>query len=541
MIKGTHLTNIIDRRSAISGLAALCSSLGLGSSGAIADVKFSDTERNSATRFTRQQVRDLAKSLSQKAYRDEHLDLPSGWENFSYEEYRDISYRPEKSIWRGRRSPFELQLFAPGGLFVKPVDLFVVERGRARKLEFSNDLFSFGDIVSGRQSPPNDTRKTSRAQRHAARNNEETLTFSGFRIHGYVNRRKFKDEFAVFQGASYFRAVGRKQSYGLSARGLAIDTAQPTGEEFPYFRAFWIEQPSRHDKTITIHALLDSPSVTGAYRFVIRPGKNTVIDTELTLFPRRDVFHVGIAPLTSMFFYGYGKSNKFDDFRPAVHDSEALVIHNGNDEHLWRPLINSRQLQMSDFADENPKGFGLMQRDRDFDHYQDLVARYDNRPSLWIEPKGNWGKGSVVLVEIPTKSEIHDNIAAFWKPQIPLRPGKSVSFAYRMHWGTDPRKKSRLARVAHSLEGQETGKKRRFIIEFVGRNLTRNGELPELIVTSSAGRITHDGLIPNPVTGGLRASLVIDTLQEKLIDLRLGLYHNKRPISEIWTNRWVAS
>lgn len=541
MIKGTRLTEKFDRRSTLMGLTAFAAAFGLGDRLAFAEIASTGRKMNAGAPFSREMVTTLARALAREAFVDRKLDLPTSWRDFSYDEYRDINFRADKAIWRGRNSPFEVQFFAPGGLFQRPVDIYLVERGKARALEFSKDFFSFGNIVSRRASLLKDEQLNGRSRRHQSTDKANRLTFSGFRLHSYVNQRKFKDEFTVFQGASYFRSVGKNQAYGLSARGLAIDTAEPKGEEFPYFRSFWIEQPSRRDKTITVHALLDSPSVTGAYKFVIRPGKDTIIDTELTLFPRRRLYHVGIAPLTSMYFYGYGKANKVDDFRPAVHDSEGLCILNGNGEWLWRPLINSRQLQISLFVDENPKGFGLIQRDRQFDHYQDLVARYDNRPSLWIEPKGEWGKGCVELIEIPTKSEIHDNIVAFWKPDSPLQPGQAFTCAYRMYWGRGARGKRPEAVVTHSLEGKDHSSKRRFIIDFVGRGLAGKKKLPDLIVSASGGEITHKGLIRHEVSGGLRANLVVDTKQEEGIDLRVGLYRKNRPVSEIWTYRWVAS
>ena len=82
------------------------------------------------------------------------------------------------------------------------------------------------------------------------------------------------------------RASARDQVFGLSARGLAIDTAESWGEEFPWFREFWLVTPAPNAKELTIYALLDSPRVTGAYRFAVEPGEQTRVDVECRLFLR---------------------------------------------------------------------------------------------------------------------------------------------------------------------------------------------------------------------------------------------------------------
>ena len=245
----------------------------------------------------------------------------------------------------------------------------------------------------------------------------DNLGFAGFRIHYPINKPDYHDEVAVFVGASYFRAVGQRMNYGLSARGLAIDTVLPSGEEFPYFRKFWIHEPQPDAKEISLYALLDGPSVAGAYHFVIHPGKETVIDVKLTLFLRKPVAKLGIAPMTSMFHHGENSYAKvMDDFRPEIHDSDGLMIATATGEWIWRPLVNPKTLLVNSFQVNNPAGFGLSQRDLDFDHYQDLESNYENRPSLWISPVGNWGEGRVELIQIPTDKEVYDNIVAFFVP-----------------------------------------------------------------------------------------------------------------------------
>jgi glucans biosynthesis protein len=256
----------------------------------------------------------------------------------------------------------------------------------------------------------------------------DALGFAGFRVHAPINRPGEFDEFCVFLGASYFRAVGRGQSYGLSARGLAIGTGTPRPEEFPRFRTFWLERPQPRGNTLVIHALLDSHSTTGAFRFTVRPGDTTVMDVESIVFPRIAIQEIGVAPLTSMYYFS-GRDHarpdavRPDDWRAAVHDSDGLGVATGRSERLWRPLINPAAVQFSAFMDANPRGFGLTQRKRAFNDFGDLQVLYGRRPSLWVEPIGDWGVGAVDLVEIPTNSEYHDNIVAFWRGTEPLRAG----------------------------------------------------------------------------------------------------------------------
>jgi glucans biosynthesis protein len=252
-----------------------------------------------------------------------------------------------------------------------------------------------------------------------------------------INKADKQDEIMTMLGASYFRVVGKGHVYGLSARGMAIDTALPSGEEFPRFREFWIQQPKPGDKHLVIFALLDSPRATGAYRLTLRPGSDTIVDVKAQMFLRDKVGKLGIAPLTSMYLFGANQPSKVLNYRRELHDSSGLAIHAGNGEWIWRPLNNPKHLAVSNFSVENPRGFGLLQRGRDFSHYEDLDDRYDKRPSAWIEPKGDWGKGTVDLVEIPTADETNDNIVAFWNPEKLPEPGQPLDVAYRMHWTMD--------------------------------------------------------------------------------------------------------
>src|SRR5262245_815243 len=310
----------------------------------------------------------------------------------TYDQYRSIRFDPAAAIWRSENRNFAVDLLYPGFIFDVPVNINLVVGGTARRVLFRNESFAYGPEVPAVATG-------------------ELGGYSGFRVRAPLNSPDYLDEFLVFQGASYFRAVAKGQLYGLSARGLAVRTARAEKEEFPYFTDFWIERPPEKATEIVIYALLQSPSVVGAYIFTARPGDETVIDVDAALFPRVDLAAFGVAPLTSMFLFDASNRLRFDDYRNAVHDSDGLQIVNGRGERLWRPLANPRMtVQTSAFLDDSPKGFGLLQRKRDFEDYEDGEAQYERRPSLWAEPATEWGPGHVELVEIPSAREMNDNI-----------------------------------------------------------------------------------------------------------------------------------
>jgi len=467
-------------------------------------------------------VRRLARELAQKAYAAPDEALPERLDRLSYDQYRDIRFVPDRSLWRGTGLPFEMQLLHRGFLFRPRVELFVVADGRARKLAYQPELFSFGE----------------RVKRPAI---EQDLGFSGFRLHHPLNRPDYYDEVAVFQGASYFRAVGRGHVYGLSARGLSLNTGDGAGEEFPFFRSFWIERPRPGTSSIVVHALLDSPSATAAYRFTIRPGDTTVMDVEMAIYPRADIAQAGIATATSMFLFASNDRRGVDDFRPAVHDSDGLLMLNGRGERLWRPLSNPDRLQISVFSDVDPGGFGLMQRQRSFFDYRDLEARYELRPSLWVEPIGDWGEGAVHLLEIPTDREINDNVVAFWRPAAPLRKGAEHIFTYRLHWTWTAPVAQASAWVSDTRVGAtDDGQGRLFVLDFVGERLA---DLPQdalkATVSGSAGKLAHVVLQPNPEIEGLRLAFELRPERAEVVDLRATLRRGEDAFSETWTYRWT--
>ena len=467
-------------------------------------------------------VQGMARELAARPFEEEKVDLPAGLQNLTYDQYRDIRFKPEKSIWRGEPHGFSIDLFHPGFYYTSPVDIYIVNNNEQSKLNYVPDLFSFGSLVP---KPSGET----------------DLHYAGFRMRYPLNSKDVMDEFLVFQGASYFRAVGKDLLYGLSARGLAIDTGQPQGEEFPFFRSFWIRTPEEGAKTVVVFALLNSQSATGAYRFTIKPGDATVMDVEAMLFPRRDIEHAGIAPLTSMYLFGTLNKAGFDDYRSAVHDSDGLLMVNGREEWIWRPLSNPKTLQVSAFMDRSPRGFGLMQRRRQYQDFLDLEAKYERRPSLWVEPIGDWGGGWVELYEIPSRLEIHDNIVVFWRPADLLAQGSSRSFIYRLSWcrewpleGQPP-----VALARFSGGGLNANRKKHlFVIDFDGGAL--NGQVtPD--VEATQGAISNIVLQPNTETSGVRLSFEIDFAGAELSELRAVLRRGNDAVSETWIYRWTQS
>jgi periplasmic glucans biosynthesis protein len=473
--------------------------------------------------FSASDVQKQARALAAEKFVRPKIDLPKQLQDLSYDQYRDIRFKRERALWTSERGPFVVEFLHRGFIFKEPVLIYTVTDGTAQRVAYAPDLFTFGPSV---QPPPDGT----------------VTDFSGFRILAPFNRGDVFDECVVFQGASYFRSVAKGQGYGLSTRGLALNTGARDGEEFPLFRAFWIERPAPEARAIVVHALLDSVSTTGAYRFTIRPGDATVMDVEMTLYPRVELKLAGLAPLTSLFVFGPNSRVGIDDFRPAVHDSDGLAIWNGREEWLWRPLINPETLQISEFMDDNPRGFGLLQRHRAFVDYQDLEAHYERRPSLWIEPIGQWGSGVVQLVEIPSKTEYHDNIVVFWRPGQPIAAQSEERRTYRLHWCWTPPATPPLATTADTRVGAGLAKDTRlFAIDFVGGRLA--GMTPDApvtaVITTSAGTVKHPVAQPNPATGGWRVSFVLDPAGAKLCDMRGTLKLGEEPLSEVWSYRWT--
>jgi glucans biosynthesis protein len=474
--------------------------------------------RDNGTPFNRDALLSEAQRLSREPFEKAMPQGLGALGELSYDQYRDIRFQRGASIWEREGRGFTVDLFHPGFIYKAPIQIDLVVGGRARPVRFTPEVFDYGPTV---KRPDHDG----------------ALGYSGFRVRYAINSPDVLDEFLLFQGASYFRAVGRGQIYGLSARGLAVKTGDEEGEEFPAFRRFWIERPPVGATSLVIHALLDSPSVTGAYTFTITPGDDTRMDVQCALFPRVKLESFGIAPLTSMFLLDASNRARFDDFRDAVHDSDGLQMLSGAGERIWRPLANPRKLQLSLFMDSDPQGFGLGQRKRSYADYGDAEAHYELRPSLWIEPQEKWGRGAVELVEIPSEKETHDNIVAFWRPAQALEAGGRYDYRYRLHWLATPPDKL-VARVVSTRIGRAVDGDRRLIVVDFDR---AGAGVPGLraLVAASAGEVSRVNTQPITATKQYRASFELDTKGEDLIELRLMLLSGDKPWSETWLYRWT--
>jgi periplasmic glucans biosynthesis protein len=446
-------------------------------------------------------------------------------QNLGYDQYRDIRFKPAGAYWRDGKLPFELQFFIQGGHFEQPVKISEVAGQAVREIRFDPTLFDYG----ANKIDPSQLRG---------------IGFAGFRVSYPMNTNKHKDEVLVFLGASYFRAVGKGQQYGLSARGLAVDTALPSGEEFPHFVEFWIERPERSAKDLTIYGLLDSRRITGAYQFVLTPGTATAMEVKARLYLREKVGKLGMAPLTSMFFFGETQRPSVADFRPEVHDSDGLSVHTGTGEWIWRPLSNPARLLVTSFATTDPRGFGLMQRDREFGHYEDLEARYDMRPSAWVEPKGSWGPGRIELVQIPVPNETNDNIVAYWIPDYLPPPKQAYDFEYRLLWQKESETRPPRSWITHTRRGQgytpRPDDSIGFVIDFEGpalKKLPADAKLDGVIWTDSNGQLLERNAYRNGVTGGWRLTVRIRRHDaNKPLELRAHLNGGSEVLSETWSH-----
>ncbi len=468
-------------------------------------------------------IASRAHELATSAYKAPVSQLAPELRDLDYDAYRAIRFRPERALWRAEKLPFELMFFPTGGGFQDAVRINTVEPSGVKRLDVDPTMFDYG------------------------RNKFDALKlrglgFAGFRVHYAINRPGYKDEVVVFLGASYFRAVGQRQVYGLSARGLAIDTAAAGGEEFPRFSEFWIERPRANATALTIYGLLDSKRVTGAYKFVVTPGSETVLTVNSRVFPRDTSPKLGIAPLNTMFLFGENQPG-VDDYRPKVHDSDGLSIQTGDGEWIWRPLVNPKRLLVTSFAATNPRGFGVMQRDRAPTSYEDPEALYERRPSLWIEPIGAWGKGRVELVQIPTPDETNDNIVAYWVPEQPPVANKPSDFSYRMHWQMTGQTPTGRGWVVQTRRGRgyvrQPDGDLNFVVDFDGPPLRAlDADVrPDAFVEVGANAELHErNLFRNPVSGAWRMTLRVKRADaSKPVELRAAIRLAQNPLTETWS------
>jgi len=480
-------------------------------------------------RFDYAALKGQAQALSRKPYEKPRAALPEAVEALDWDAYQAIRFRPDHALWRDDKRRFQAQFFHLGLYFKSPVRLYELADGQAQELAYLPEMFDYGKSGLDHAKLPRD------------------LGFAGFRLNFHTDLQR---DITAFLGASYFRAVGGEWQYGLSARGLAIGTGAPTPEEFPNFVGFWLERPAAGSNSVTVYALLDSPSVAGAYRFVITPGDTQVMDIDAALYPRTTIDRLGIAPCTSMYQTGENDRRMGYDWRGEIHDSDGLAMWTGNGEWIWRPLSNPRQLAFNAFQDHNPRGFGLLQRDRAFDHYQDDGVFYEKRPCLWVEPKAGWGPGSVQLVEIPTVDETFDNIVAFWNPARKPEAGDELLMGYRLYWGAQAPARPPLAQCVATRTGLGgvIGKKRtyfswRFAVDFSGGDLAligANAAVKPVITASAGARVEITSARPLHAVQGYRALFdVVPTASTDPIELRLYLSCDGQPLTETWLYHWA--
>ena len=453
--------------------------------------------------------------------------VPAASDALTYDQYRDIRFRPDHSLWRDQKLPFEVQFFHPGFVNTETVKVHeVTADGASRELAFDTANFDYGH--------------------NKAPSKALASGYSGFRIHFPINNTAHKDEVIVFQGASYFRAVGKDQRYGLSARGLAVDTVGAGAEEFPRFTEFWLEKPTVDATSVTVTALMDSKSLTGAFVFTITPGSDTVVDVQSRLYLRKNATTpatLGIAPLTSMFFSGENQPQP-GDFRPEVHDSDGLMVETGTGEWLWRPLSNPARILTTSFAMPSVKGFGLMQRDRSYTSYEDDEARYELRPSAWITPVGDWGPGRVELVQLNTVDETNDNIVAYWVPATLPAPGVPLDLSYRMRWQGKVQQHPPGAWAVQSRSGRSfatLGKgEEQMIVDFAGPSLSAllpSAEVKAVVTGAANVDVVSTNCYRNDANGTWRVAIRFKQRKaDAPVELRAFLQHGNDILSETWTH-----
>ncbi len=513
----------ITRRQMIGALAATGAQLALPAYG-------QSTGSGPAPRFGFDDVLQRARALAAAPFEDVAARLPEAFDSLDFDTWRDIRFKRDHALFSNLNGGFRLETFHLGFLYRRPVTVNTIRDGIAAPIPYSTAMFDYGRLKVDNSLGIN-------------------TGFAGFRLHYPVNDPHVQDEAISFLGASYFRFLGRDQQYGLSARALCVD-AGTNRETFPFFREFWVETPAQGSDRATIYALLDGEAATGAYRFDLTVGQESTLDVQATLFPRRAGVKFGMAPLTSMYLTGENDRRIRDGFRDEIHDSDGLLIHNGAEEWLWRPLGNPARERMSSFLDNNPHGFGLLQRDRTFESYQDLDLAYQNRPSYFVEPTGDWGAGCVELIELPTPDETNDNIVASWTPATPPEPGKPFAYAYRITAGLDMPRLAPNGRALHTFEApaRALGSSepydpgaRRFLVDFAGGDLAYYVADPsqvEAVATSSKGRVLRASVIANPHIDGLRALIDVTVKPGDTADLRLFLRAKGRTLTETWTLPW---
>ena len=528
----------LDRRMILRSAAATATLAALGFSPAA--LAQEGLKLGSAEPFDFEALKRRARALAAEPYVAPPAPSAQVLERIDYDAHGKIRFKPEMALWAKGPSPWPVTFFHLGRFFQKPVRMHVVEGGKAREIVYDASYFEM----------PADS---------PARELASGIGFAGFRFqesrtgHPGPTRERLdwqRNDWVAFLGASYFRAIGELYQYGLSARGIAIDPAvADRPEEFPDFTHIWLETPEAASESVVVHALLSGPSVAGAVRLRMHRAKGVTMEIEKALYLRSDVKRLGIAPLTSMYWYSEKAKPTAIDWRPEVHDSDGLVIWTGAGERACRPLNNPARTTVSSFIDEKPRGFGLVQRDRVPGHYLDGV-HYERRPSLWVETQGDWGRGSVQLIEIPTDDEIHDNIVAMWVPEGPARAGASYEFRYKLHWLADEPFAGELGRVVATRLGNGgrpgTARPRglrKFMVEFKGPALEAIpfGVKPEVVLSASRGNFSYvfAEAVPNDVPGHWRAQFDLNVAGEDPVEMRCYLRAGDKVLTETWLYQYV--
>lgn len=472
-------------------------------------------------RFDPGNVVELARALARRPYAAASTEMPDGLRDLNYEQYVAIRPAPSALIWGGEGRGFVVEPLHRGFVFTAPVTLSVVEDGVVRRVGYDPGRFDFGKL------------KAPEAGRD--------LGYSGFRVYASFGGGPPTD-FALFQGATFFSAVAAGQSFGVSARGLSLKTAEARGEEFPFFRAFWIERPAAGQGALVVHGLIDSESATAALRMTLRAGDTSHVDVEGTLFPRTNLDHVGLGAMAAAYLFGPNDRRNVDDPRPGVYEVNGLLVANGYGDTLWRPVQNPETLQVSAFMDQNPRGFGLMQRARDYAGFHDDDQRWERRPGLWIEPFGDWGAGAVQLVEIPSDSEVNKNIIAYWRPKAQIPANSEFPFGYRQSWCWQAPHRPPLATVTGTRVGATAGgRRRRFLVDFAGEGLAAGAAPAELkaSVTVAPGKAERLRTFAYPERKTLRVAFDLDPAGSNASELRLVLEAGDKTVSETWLYRWT--
>jgi periplasmic glucans biosynthesis protein len=488
-------------------------------------------QRGEKQPFDYARLKGVARSLADAPYIPVPNKLPPAIAQLDWDRWQSIRFREEHSLWADDGLRFRIQFAHLGFVANKPVRMYLVQDGQSQEIAFDPAMYDYSRAgVATNQLPP-------------------SLGFAGFRILFHTD---WVRDVAAFQGASYFRAVDGDMQFGQSHRGLAIDCGMPTPEEFPDFIAYYLERPPKDSSYLTVYGLLDSPSVAGAYRFIISVADTQVMDIDAALYPRKQIERVGIAPDTSMFFSGKNDHRSSQDWRPEIHDSDGLQIWAGSGEWIWRPLTDPTVVRVNSYTDENPHGFGLMQRERNFEWYQDDGVFYEKRPSAWVEPKGNWGKGAVTLVEIPTRDETMDNIVAFWTPANKPQKGQEYLFGYKLYWTRDNPFGPNLAtvRATRTGIGGVIGQKRnhfswRFVVDFAGGDLSLLGSTAKVtpVIWASRGRIEITSARPLASIQGWRAMFDLALADDSVepINIRLFLSTDGQALTETWLYQYAPA